>query len=73
MTVPDFCEVGATIRAIGWHGGEHKFFQATVVAHRARFPRIVVEFQADARGATLPLALPEPRQAYVHAGMVAEA
>ena len=71
--VPDYATVGATVKAIGWHGGAHKFFTAKVLALRARFPKIVVQFIGDADGATLPpIALPEPKTAYVHAGMISE-
>ena len=69
--VPSWVTVGATIKCIGWHGGSHKFFTARVLEIRARFPRIVVEFTADDTGATHPIALPQPRIAYVHAGMIA--
>ena len=71
--VPAFCTVGARIKALGWRNGEHKPFLARVAAIRACFPRILVVYEADEHGATLPLALPAPRTAYVHAGMVAEA
>ena len=70
--VPDYATVGATVRAVGWHGGTHKFFTAKIIALRTRFPKIVVEFTADEAGATHPIALPEPKTAYVHAGMIAE-
>ena len=68
--VPGFAAMGATIKCIGWHGGAHKLFTARVLEIRARFPRIVVEFTADDTGATHPIALPQPRIAYVHAGMI---
>ena len=72
IEVPSFCAVGAKIQAIGYHGSTHKLFTATVKSIRAKFPRIVVEFTADADGSTHQLSLPEPRVAYVHAGMVQE-
>lgn len=71
--VPEYATVGATVRAIGWHGGTHKFFTARVLEIRTRFPKIVVEFIADeTTGASHPIALPEPKTAYVHAGMISE-
>ena len=69
LSVPPFCTVGAQVRAVGWHGGA-KVFLATVRAIRQRFPRIVVEYTADEHGVAHPLALPTPRVAYVHGGMV---
>ena len=71
VQVPSWATVDATIRAIGWHGGTHKFFTARVLKIRSQFPRIVVEFIADESGCEHPIALPEPRTAYVHAGMIA--
>ena len=68
--VPEFASVGATVKCIGWHGGTHKLFTAIVRGVRARFPRIVVEYVADEHGNTLALALPRPKMAYVHAGML---
>ena len=72
VTVPSWATVGASIKAVGWHGGTHKFFAAKVIALRDRFPKIVVEYTADEAGVTLPIALPEPRTAYLHAGLIAE-
>ena len=68
--VPPFCTVGACIKAVGFHAGTHKLFTATVTSIRDRFPKIVVEFTSDETGSTHPLALPTPKIAYVHAGMV---
>jgi hypothetical protein len=69
--IPSWCTVGATIKAVGYHGGTHKFFTARVQAIRARFPMIVVVFTADENGCEHPITLPEPRSAYVHGGMIA--
>ena len=63
---------GGPIKALGWHGNEHKWFKATTVALRAKFPRLHVKYLADAEtGATHPLALPTPVEAYLHAGQIA--
>ena len=58
--------------ALGWHGGAQQWFKAEVVALRVRFPRVHVRFLEAANGATHPLALPTPNEAYVHAGMLRE-
>ena len=70
QAVPPYCIVGASIRAVGWVGGAHHIFMATVVGLRERFPKIVVKYTADETGAAHTLMLPSPRTAYVHAGMV---
>ena len=54
-------------------GGAHALYRATVLEIRARFPRIVIQYMANERGETHPLALPRPVTAYVHAGLVQEA
>ena len=66
--LPPFCTVGATLKAIGWHAGAHKLFKCRVLAIRDAWPR--VEYLEDEHGATHPLALPTPREAYVHAALV---
>ena len=69
--IPDYAHVGATILAVGFQGGQHKLFKSTVIGHRVKFPRIVVEFLSDpATGSTSSLVLPSPDTAYVHAGMI---
>ena len=70
LLVPEFCTVGANVRVDWWHGGNRQRFSARVEAIRAKFPRLVVRFTADAEGNTHPLALPQPITAYVHAGLV---
>ena len=50
--------------------GQVKWFKATVVALRVKFPRCHVRFDSDADGNTHKHALPE-LDAYVHAGMIA--
>jgi len=70
-SVPAFAAVGAEVRALGWHGGTHRWFRARVVKLRPRFPKIHVKFLADAEtGAAHPLALPLV-DAYLHAGQLA--
>ena len=68
--IPEWCQVGAPVLAEGWHAGGRRWFRARVVGHRQRFPRVVVAYEADEAGATHALALPTPRQAYVHAGQL---
>ena len=70
MHVPAFAFVGARVVARGNFAGGVAAFEAEVVAHRANYPPIVVKYVKDARGATHDLALPTPRVAHVHAGMV---
>ena len=70
LLVPDFCTVGATVRVDWSCGGNRQLFSARVEKIRAKFPRIVVRFIADAEGRTQRIALPEPVTAYVHAGLV---
>ena len=67
--VPEFCTVGANVRVL-W---SRQLFAARVEAIRAKFPRIVVRFTADAEGRTHRIALPEPVTAYVHSGLVSQA
>ena len=70
LGVPDFAVVGARVKAQGW-AGVTKTFEATVVAIRDRFPRIRVRYVKDiVSGETLPLALPQPQEAYLHAGAI---
>ena len=70
VAIPGWCTVGARVKALGWHAGGQKRFDAKVTGIRARFPRLVIQYLADEHGATHALALPTPRSAYVHAGMV---
>jgi hypothetical protein len=71
--VPAFCTKGAHILAAGWHICTQKTFEADVVAIRARHPRIHVRYvKCVASGQTVRLALPEPIEAFLHAGQVAE-
>ena len=59
-------EVGMALLAKGFApSGQKEWFRAEVTALRPSFPPIVVKFTATESGATLPLALPRPRTAYV--------
>ena len=59
-------EVGMALLAKGFApSGQKEWFRAEVTALRPSFPPIVVKFTATEGGATLPLALPRPRTAYV--------
>ena len=71
LHVPDFAIVGGRIKARGWHAGATKLFEAEVVAIRPRYPRVHVRYVKDlASGETVALALPQPREAYLHAGAI---
>ena len=70
-SLPAFCHVGATVRAWGSFG-EYHLFTAKVLAHRDRFPRLMIEYLSDASGSTHAIALPRPKVAFVHSGMVQE-
>ena len=57
----------------GWcvRKGFGSFFEAEVVAIRPRYPRVHVRYVKDlASGETVALALPQPREAYLHAGAI---
>ena len=65
--VPAFATKEAVVWAMGLHAGVRKRFKARIVDIRARFPRIVVSYEADEAGGTHPLALPEMRVAWLTA------
>ena len=68
--MPSFCVVGAKVLA-RTPADADATFEALIVALRPRYPRIHVRFLADhATGNTSALALPTPREAYLHAGLV---
>ena len=72
MHVPPFVHPGARVVADGNVAGGSRPFVAEVVALRKRFPPIHVRFlECVATGATHPLALPQPREAYVTSAQVA--
>ena len=70
MGVPAFALPGETVWAMGLHAGTRKRFRAEVIKLRTQFPRIVVKYTATEGGGTLPLELPDPVTAYLHAGDV---
>ena len=70
MAIPPYATVGAEIRALGNHAGGTKMYLAKVIAHRTKFPPIVVRYlRCEETRATHTLALPTPVTAYVHAGL----
>ena len=72
--VPGFAMPGNFVWASGLHGGvrKHLAFKATVVKLRTQYPRIHVRYEADRAGNTGAINLPEMREAYLQADMVAE-
>jgi hypothetical protein len=72
--VPGFSMPGNFVWASGLHGGvrKHLAFKAEVLKLRNRYPRIHVRYEADAEGNTARISLPEMREAYLQADMVAE-
>ena len=70
--MPPFATPGALVWATGLHAGVRKRFKARVMKIRARFPRIVVSYEADEAGGTHPLELPELRVAWLTAANVEE-
>ena len=70
LVVLSFSDSDLGAFSAGWHLGTRKTFVATVVAIRPTHPRIRVRYDA-CDGCTHPLALPTPREAYLHSGLVA--
>lgn len=70
MGVPAHAMPGEQVWAMGLRAGSRMRFKAEVVSLRSTFPRIVVKYLETEDGETNPLALPELRTAYLHAGDV---
>jgi hypothetical protein len=71
MFVPSYAQVGSRILAVADAGAGPKQYVAEVVAIRAKFPPLHVRFIKDVEtGSTNALALPTPKEAYLHSAQV---
>ena len=72
LEAPGFCLPGCTIWARGWLSGGRTWFKARILKLRRQRPPIHVVYFEDAQGNVNPLALPNLKEAYVHASDVAQ-